>query len=1474
MISQIKLHLTNPQKPKSNKEGNQNLHTCKHDFFSLPIDLEQFKEGIFHYSDMQLTRHQEAFMETAFYFDSWEEENQQSATGGDILVVNGELQECELQKKWFAWGRGWHATRNWRASLGNLAWWCATARDRPSFYSRDTPFLAESPTPVHCTACILISHFSSRFSPSSLSTHFISFCSNLAVNMVKKDPIDLIRITSANQCLQEFELLKGALSIEESEDTWQKIDASLKRFSAVIRGGACDYPEEFLRCWKETEIVRGLVNAMCTERTRLSGTALDLVGLTSRLGSYWDSAVPFYVPSIIKLLGRASKIYVARATMTLISLIKGSKSVAFLPYLNDGLSEKSLSMRIGCSEALFCCLSSILENDGNQPQSSKSRPANKDSLNKRLNDIEKAIATGGRDRDPKVRVIFKRIWELYEQHWPSRAVNFSQPLTPTIRRYLGISVASAPAMPAPATSALSGRAHHSLNSSKSNVNSVAESAREKLSLNAHQRAGSKNLAEKVAQTIAKNVEPSLKSQNTQISVPITTNSGDLATLRKAMMVPLPPDDPKECYEQKAGRVAGRADALPPRPGLIAEGSLHKPYSSGSIMKRSNSTMRAQRVPFPTPNEPLNAACSNAPTLTAGRAPLQPSQSTSHAKDTLSKSLNIPHQSGSNSSHPPVKPNASQTASNTTKASLKPSRPGSDSVPTNSQVSLPTRPLPRRAAGPPPLQHRPGPPLAGNANVSNQSNTQSSKVAASEAGPIIKQTRKAFKPKKNGQKALSGFSAGSSQASSTKVAATVTANLAPTPVQAQLPSVLPEAPQTETRLDAPKMEIAPMDSKTAMLPEDPKINIVLVDPKMPTAPDHEQFTNALHIPALNPLPSSPTPPPQTLSQVTSSPPIQAGFHPAPSPPPQAEVHSAPSPPPQAGFHSASSPSPKTSLQSASSSSPQSPFQAVPSPSPQTIFQPTSSSPPQSPLREVPSPPSQLDSQPLPTMEKPIELTTTSGIGLAIAASEGCDKTETKLLSTLNCTTPAHEPPSHTNRFLSIGIETPGPKICTRLPDDLIVPMSIPLPPSPNSPFIGQTSGVSPSKSTSSSLRKKLGRKSIATQRTPRGITKTVTCHSEVFKDKTNDAALSLGRSRQESRRELDNNSSPLKIVKSGEHCGEDDCDGDETQKGLDQEGLLVDFDHEDTIWIPRPPTLHQDLVPLSSVFGINSTIEEESEEEEGPEEKRLRLDENESNKASEESLPSSCPVKQVGSLEGSNEAGEKVGCRDHSIFQWDQGEHQSISANDDSTDKTISCLKEPPPFLEGDLTVNDGRSFLTNFLKGIRDEDQSTPASGMADEISQHSKALTAQTAGCLFTVGAQYTIALFSLPAVHSTAQYSSTQSHTPLPTLSPTCSDSKSDFIPIFNPAALHPALSFPDPSWSPPLTPFRPAVSLPLLRGSVVAEHIGAAVFVVVEILDPLQILDIHLILIRPILSGLADWYKLIETNHQRIALVGVAD
>lgn len=70
------------------------------------------------------------------------------------------------------------------------------------------------------------------------------------------------QITSTAQLTAEFTLLLTALAKEETEHTWEQIDKALRRFQAVIRGGACKFTDEFVRQMRAKEVVVGIVRSV------------------------------------------------------------------------------------------------------------------------------------------------------------------------------------------------------------------------------------------------------------------------------------------------------------------------------------------------------------------------------------------------------------------------------------------------------------------------------------------------------------------------------------------------------------------------------------------------------------------------------------------------------------------------------------------------------------------------------------------------------------------------------------------------------------------------------------------------------------------------------------------------------------------------------------------------------------------------------------------------------------------------------------------------------------------------------------------------------------------------------------------------------------------------------------------------------------------------------------------------------------
>lgn len=157
-----------------------------------------------------------------------------------------------------------------------------------------------------------------------------------------------------------------------------------------------------------------------------------MLSATARLGPLWESLVSLYIPSVVKLLGRANKLYVTRASGTLRSLIRNTRCSGLVALLAQGIDSPSVSLRLGSAEAVLCCLGGTPEKDvgGSEEWEKVQREGlsvEKAGLDKRNalalgpNGIEGVVRKGGTDKDPKVRSMCKRIWEIYRREWPDRA---------------------------------------------------------------------------------------------------------------------------------------------------------------------------------------------------------------------------------------------------------------------------------------------------------------------------------------------------------------------------------------------------------------------------------------------------------------------------------------------------------------------------------------------------------------------------------------------------------------------------------------------------------------------------------------------------------------------------------------------------------------------------------------------------------------------------------------------------------------------------------------------------------------------------------------------------------------------------------------------------------------------------------------------------------------------------------------------
>jgi CLASP N terminal len=147
---------------------------------------------------------------------------------------------------------------------------------------------------------------------------------------------------------------------------------------------------------------------MASERTRLSGPAVELVSVIgARMGIKFEPLIPLYVPTILKLCTRSSKIYVSRAQACLKLFASHCRVPVLVSLFKEAVTDKSQTLRISATDALHDFLSTSLR-DG-LPR-----------MGKWVEDIEWIIKATARDATPETRKLSRRVFATYAQLWPER----------------------------------------------------------------------------------------------------------------------------------------------------------------------------------------------------------------------------------------------------------------------------------------------------------------------------------------------------------------------------------------------------------------------------------------------------------------------------------------------------------------------------------------------------------------------------------------------------------------------------------------------------------------------------------------------------------------------------------------------------------------------------------------------------------------------------------------------------------------------------------------------------------------------------------------------------------------------------------------------------------------------------------------------------------------------------------------------
>jgi hypothetical protein len=221
-----------------------------------------------------------------------------------------------------------------------------------------------------------------------------------------------LKAVSATDIKFRFDNLRQDFCLEETEDNWEKISKAIQAFTLVAEKGGYEFASiEVVNAIRNFQ--RPLTNAMNSERTRLCGTALDmLTSVSNGLGHDFDPLMPLFMPTLLNVCGRTNKVVINRARGVILSIIESSQLASVLPYFVQSIKDKAATLRLVVAEGTLACLNSC-----NPPDLEKEA---------RARDIEIIIRGSARDANPDVRKVSRKIFESYKILLPSRVERYVQ----------------------------------------------------------------------------------------------------------------------------------------------------------------------------------------------------------------------------------------------------------------------------------------------------------------------------------------------------------------------------------------------------------------------------------------------------------------------------------------------------------------------------------------------------------------------------------------------------------------------------------------------------------------------------------------------------------------------------------------------------------------------------------------------------------------------------------------------------------------------------------------------------------------------------------------------------------------------------------------------------------------------------------------------------------------------------------------
>ncbi|KAG0035473.1 hypothetical protein BGZ82_005271 [Podila clonocystis] len=212
--------------------------------------------------------------------------------------------------------------------------------------------------------------------------------------------------------------LDSVLTPPESEHNWAAKDTAIKNLGIACHSDIAQN-HEYIQFIKNHR--KGLAESLLTERTRLSGTACELVEkLATAMGrDFGPQCADLFTGPLLKVCARANKVMVTRAVKALTSMINAG-TISVLPKTCAAFASPNKTQRIACINLIAACVSQF------SPQE----------LEPHLPVLEPVLKEGVQDAAPEVRDTSRKSFKVYAVKFPERSTVLTCTLPGNVLKYL------------------------------------------------------------------------------------------------------------------------------------------------------------------------------------------------------------------------------------------------------------------------------------------------------------------------------------------------------------------------------------------------------------------------------------------------------------------------------------------------------------------------------------------------------------------------------------------------------------------------------------------------------------------------------------------------------------------------------------------------------------------------------------------------------------------------------------------------------------------------------------------------------------------------------------------------------------------------------------------------------------------------------------------------------------------------------